>query len=93
MGKYQVHQLDSNQAEIVAALEACGFTVEPLGRPVDVAAGKQGQTFLIEIKRPTAKLRASQLDFIARWRGHVCVLRSVDDVQRFARDPHLFRAT
>jgi hypothetical protein len=83
MSKYHVHQLDSNHRDIVAALEAGGFSVESLGRPVDIAAGKDGKTYLFEIKTAKGKLRISQQKFFARWRGHAAVLRSVEDVLAF----------
>lgn len=83
MARYAYHQTDGNQAEIIAALEANGFMVKSIGKPVDLIAGKRGRTFLIEVKRPKGKLRASQLKFISEWTGHVAVLRSVEDVQVF----------
>lgn len=83
MGKYQVHQVDRNQKEIVQFLEAHGCTVESIGRPVDICVGFQGKNYLFEIKRGKAKLRESQVKFINRWVGHVGVLRSVDDAQLF----------
>ena len=83
MGKYQVHQVDSNQPEIVEYLEAHGCTVESIGKPVDLAVGYRGRTFLFEVKQPKGKLRESQVKFINRWVGHVGVLRSIADAELF----------
>jgi hypothetical protein len=83
VGKYQVHQIDGNAREIIDALEAGGCSVESIGRPVDIAVGIGGKSFLFEIKQPKGKLRESQIKFIDRWRGHVGILRSVEDVYVF----------
>ena len=92
MSKYQVHRIDTNAKEIIAALEAGGCTVESIGRPVDIAVGyiewtADGRgiprTALFEIKSGKGKLRESQIKFITRWVGHVGVLRSIADVQVF----------
>lgn len=83
MSKYQVHRNDTNMREIVEALEAGGCTVESIGKPVDIAVGLRGKSYLFEIKTAKGKLRESQIKFINRWTGHVGVLRSVDDVLLF----------
>ena len=83
MAKYAYHRIDTNAKEIIAALEAGGCTVESIGRPVDIAVGWRGQSFLFEIKTAKGKLRESQIKFINRWTGHVGVLRSIEDVQLF----------
>lgn len=85
----QVHRIDGNQRDIVDVLIAGGCTVESIGRPVDVAVGLNGQTFLFEIKLPKAELRESQVKFINRWTGHVGVLRSVEDAQLFLQAQRL----
>jgi len=85
MARYAYHQVDTNQREIIAALEAGGCTVSKIGRPVDLAVGKNGRTYLFEVKQVKGKLRQSQSAFILGWRGHVGILRTVDDVQAFLR--------
>jgi hypothetical protein len=77
VGKYQVHRKDSNHDEIVNGLIAYGATVEPLGRPVDIAVGYEGRNYMLEIKPPKGAVRASQRAFMARWRGQVDVVRSL----------------
>lgn len=84
MARYAYHQLDRNHKAIVSALEAVGMSVEPLGRPLDVLVGYGGRNWLIEIKQPKGKLRASQERFLAKWRGHAEVIRSVDEALAFA---------
>jgi hypothetical protein len=81
MGKFQVHQIDGNQREIFDYLQAHGFTVISIGRPLDALAGKDGKNYLIEIKRPKAKLRPSQEKFLASWRGHAAVIRDLSDAK------------
>lgn len=43
MSKYQVHQIDRNQRAIMDYLQAHGFSVASIGRPVDLIAGKEGR--------------------------------------------------
>lgn len=86
MARYAYHQLDSNHKAIVEALEAGGCSVEPLGRPVDLVVGKNGRTYLVEVKTAKGKLRPSQEKFLAGWKGHAAVLRSIEDVQQFLRE-------
>jgi hypothetical protein len=76
-----VHQIDGNQQEIVDYLQAHGFSVESIGRPLDLIAGKDGRTYLIEVKRPKAKLRPTQEKFLAIWRGHAAVIRDLNDAK------------
>lgn len=85
MARYAYHQIDANQREIIAALEAGGCSVKPIGKPVDLAVGKNGRTYLVEVKRPKGKLEPSQVKFFAEWKGHAVILRSLDDVQQFLR--------
>lgn len=79
MGRYQVHQIDRNQKAIMDYLQAHGFSVASIGRPLDLIAGKDGRTYLIEVKLPKAKLRPTQEKFIATWRGHAVIIRDLDD--------------
>lgn len=83
MSRYQVHRIDGNARLIVETLQAHGLTWEPLGRPVDGAAGYAGRTYLLEIKQRHGKLRDSQAKFLARWTGHCEVIRSVDEATAF----------
>lgn len=76
---------DESEAEIIQALEACGFTVEQLDRPVDLLLGKVGWTGIAEVKTGKGKLRPSQARFIARWPNPVFILRSVEDVRQLAK--------
>lgn len=65
---------DRNQPEIVAALRACGCSVEVIGRPVDLLVGYQGRNKLLEVKdgeRPPREraLTEAQQKFFEGWRG------------------------
>lgn len=79
---------DRNQPEIVKALRDVGATVEILaavgkGCP-DLLVGYRGINYAIEVKdgerAPSEqRLTPDQDDWHARWRGHVEVVRSVDE--------------
>lgn len=76
-------RVDSNQAEIVAALKAVGATVQHLhkvgaGCP-DICAGYQCVNYLLEIKRDNGKVNKLQKEWHANWRGSVFVIRTVDE--------------
>jgi hypothetical protein len=81
MSKYQIHRIDGNQQAIMDYLQAHGFSVESIGRPLDLIAGKDGRTYLIEVKLPKGKLRPSQEKFLASWRGHAAVIRDLTDAK------------
>jgi len=71
---------DSNEAEIVTALQRVGCSVAYAERqPYDLLAGRAGRTYLLEIKQRSGRLRESQLIFGASWKGHYKVVRSVEE--------------
>jgi hypothetical protein len=80
---------DSNHAEVRAAFEAMGCTVENLESPTagvpDLLVGIFGLTELVEVKDGTKppsarKLNDAQREWHARWRGRKpVVVQSVDD--------------
>ena len=61
---------DSNEAEIVQALEAIGATVIRLD-VFDLLVGYRSKTHMMEIKNPAGmnKLTQSQIDIIDTWKG------------------------
>lgn len=80
--------LDSNHHAIVAVLEAMGCSVTSLaavgGGVVDLLVGCSGVNLLMELKdgdkSPSRRrLRKSQVDWHASWRGQRCVILSVAD--------------
>ena len=82
---------DLTEPEIVAALEAYGFSVERMDHPADLIAGYKDQAFLIECKTPTKqggkdKPTARQLRFLSTWRGHYKVLRSAEEAMQWAQE-------
>jgi hypothetical protein len=78
---------DASEPEIVSALLQCGFSVERLDRPVDLAVGFRGRCWLVECKVEGAKLNKNQQEFVAAWRGpKVVVLRSAQDAIDWASD-------
>lgn len=78
MGKYVVHRVDANAEAIFRALEKAGASVYR-GGPLDALVGHRGDNLLIEVKTARGKLRASQKAFLARWRGTVFVVRTVEE--------------
>ena len=83
MGKYAPRYAqtpDSNQPEIVLALEKIGCSVYDAskfgGGFPDLVVGYRGVVCLMEIKMPKGRMRKSQTEFHESWRGHSCVVRS-----------------
>jgi len=79
------HKTDANQKDIVFALRQVGATVHDLsgagaGCP-DLLVGKNGVTYLLEIKNPDTKgkLNTLQEKWHAEWRGQVAVVRTVEE--------------
>ena len=74
---------DANQAEIVEGLRRLGYSVLDAsavgGGFPDLVVGKNGVTFLLEIKTAKGKLNPLQLKWHANWRGRVAVARSLED--------------
>ena len=78
MARYAYHRKDNNHDEIRDALERVGATVKPDG-PTDLIVGFRGATYLIEVKTEKGKLRPTQEDFVRWWKGHVAVVRSIEE--------------
>jgi hypothetical protein len=70
--KRQAHakRRDSNELEIVRALQAVGATVERLDF-VDLIVCFRGGLFLIEVKTATGKLTATQKEKFPNWPIHI----------------------
>jgi hypothetical protein len=71
--RHHVKRKDAGHDRIVAALLASGAIVVDLsnvgaGVP-DLMVGRGGRTWLLEVKEEKGALRASQVAFLARWRG------------------------
>jgi hypothetical protein len=85
MGKYApryAQKPDSNQPEIVAGLEKMGCSVydaHRVGEIPDIIVGYRGWNTLMEIKILGAKLKQSQKDWHRDWRGHSCVVHSLEE--------------
>jgi len=82
---------DSNQADIVRTLRAAGCSVQSLastgnGCP-DLLVGRSGVNHLLEVKdgdkSPSKqRLTEDEIKWHDNWRGHVCVVKSVDEALR-----------
>jgi hypothetical protein len=67
---------DENEPAIRKAVESLGATWQPLsiaGGP-DAVIGFRGENFLMEVKQPKGKLRASQEAWHGRWRGAAVIV-------------------
>ena len=86
------YKVDTNQAEIVAALRAVGcsvaITAAAGGGFPDLVVGCRGfSNYLIEVKdgskpKSRRKLTGPQVDFHKEWRGQIGVAETVDDALR-----------
>lgn len=79
-------RVDTNQAEIVAALRGVGARVQLLhtvgnGCP-DALVGFRGQLHLLEIKTPTGRLTPDECAWHLDWQGYVHVVRSPEQALR-----------
>lgn len=84
------YRVDSNQAEIVAALREIGATVQILaavgsGCP-DILCGYHNRNYLAEIKAsPTSPMTADEATWHKRWHGQVSIWytpeQAVDEVR------------
>lgn len=77
---------DANEAEIVDALRAAGYSVQPLderGVP-DLLVGRWQKCWLLEVKdgsksKSRRMLTPDQVAWHRSWRGHVDVVESVEE--------------
>ncbi len=75
----RAQRIDSNQAEIVAALKRTGCTVEFIGQPLDLLVGRAGVTYLLELKTENGDVEPAQRDFLKAWNGHAAVVRNFEE--------------
>lgn len=84
MGRFRYGKPDDNQAAIVETYRKCGWSVAITsavgnGFP-DLVVGYMLITYIVEVKVKKKKLRKSQTDFAACWKGSpVIEIRSVED--------------
>ena len=88
-------RVDANQAVLIAAFRRLGCTVQPLhmvgkGCP-DALVGFRNVNYAIEIKdgdKPPSKrkLTDDEADWHRDWRGQVCIVESLDDVERLVAE-------
>lgn len=98
MTRFRKAHKDANHDEVSDELEQLGYSVVSLhmvgGGVPDLLVGKQGETFLVELKSETVqhngagyafkrkgKLENSQIEWMARWLGGpVIVARTTEEV-------------
>ena len=76
-------RVDSNHAEIVAALRRAGYAVQSLatvgkGCP-DLLVANEHMTCVMEVKTEKGKLTPAEEQWLADWPGFVAIVRSVDE--------------
>jgi Holliday junction resolvase len=77
----QAAKRDANEQQIVGALEAVGCIVHRLSQKgiPDLLVGRQGATYLIEVKELKGSLTDDQKYFFETWRGHAVIVRTVEE--------------
>lgn len=77
------HKVDGNQAEIVEALRRAGCSVtvtSGIGKGFpDLVAGRAGQAYLLEVKRPGERLTPDEVEWHDTWHGHAAVVHNIDE--------------
>lgn len=70
---------DANEKEIVEALLKAGYSVVRLDTPLDLLVGKNGVTWLLEVKMPDGELTKPQKEFIKTWQGQFAIARTPEE--------------
>lgn len=78
---------DSIEADIVDALEKCGFHVTRLSAPgvPDLLLSRAGEWYTAEVKTGDKSLSPAQVHFHGQALASIPILRSVEDVVAFSR--------
>lgn len=80
---YERVKVDSNQGEIVEALEAVGAIVHQAhaagGGFVDLVVGFRGVVYLLEVKTKTGRLTKAQKKFHKKWAGYTSIVHDIDE--------------
>lgn len=83
-------RVDKNQALIVERFRAWGCSVTPLhavGQGVpDLCIGVAGVNLLVEVKSKSGRLTPAQIDYHRDWRGQICIVRTVEEVDALVQD-------
>lgn len=73
---------DANEPAIVKALEAAGCDVLR-AHDVDLIAGRAGESYLLEVKRPKrateSRITPIQKRLRANWRGHYAIVTTPEE--------------
>jgi hypothetical protein len=79
---------DASEREIIAALEACGWTVQQVSAKdwFDLVAAKGTRTVFIEVKTAKKKLKPGQQRSFDTWPGEKHVFRCADEVLKWQRE-------
>lgn len=80
MARWEIHQSDSNAAELYKSARRLGFSVQVLNRPIDAIFGIYDQTIAVEVKTEKGKLEPSQRTFFRTFKGLKAIIRSRGDI-------------
>jgi Holliday junction resolvase len=77
----QAARRDTNETAIVTALEGVGCSVYRLSQAgiPDLLVGRQGVTYLLEVKERKGSLTEDQETFFESWNGCAAVVRTVEE--------------
>lgn len=84
-------RVDGNHAEIKEVFIKSGFSVFDTkgvgGGFPDLLIGRQGYTWLVEIKMPEGKLNDIQKKFHQEWKGcAIAIIKTVEEATSFTRN-------
>ena len=76
-------KVDANQKAIVQALRDAYCSVLPMHRlgqgAPDLAVGRGGKVYFLEVKTDSGKLTPAELEFMQMWRGHYAIVRTPEE--------------
>ena len=75
----RANKRDTNEPEIIKALEKIGCSVYRIDDPCDLIVGYRARNFLVEVKSKTGKPTDDQGTFAAEWNGQYRIVRTVDE--------------
>ena len=81
----RARKIDSNQAQIVAALRALGIGVIPINSQVDLVVGHKNRSYIFELKDPAkahreSSIKPSQKKLRDAWPGQYSIVSTLDEV-------------
>ena len=75
----RANKRDTNEPEIIQALEAIGCSVCQIDAPADLLVGYKVRNFILEIKSKDGKQTKEQVDFALTWRGQYRIVKTPEE--------------